>query len=623
VRLFYLLALTLVISITCNGQIKDSSKLASINEKLLIVSKQDTAYLEKIDITSSKLPLSEIIKNIATISKVNISIQSAESKIVACNFKRIRVIDLVYFLCKEYGYDIETVGNIVSIFPYVQLQKNPPRPNIQYNKSDSTLSVDIVGVKLIDVAKLISFESGYNIIVPQSLYTTVISGFINRLPLHDAINTLMSINNLELQQSTKGSSVVQSNEKSEKIIVSYRPSRTFPQNMVSVDSLGIINISIGNGNVQDIIIDIFEKMKLNYHFINPVTRQMAIYVKNVDKETLLKILFTGTSYTWTFKDGIYFFGTFEKEKALLSSKVIQMKYRSISKIVELIPESLKANVAISPFPDLNSLVVSGDQKGIEEVEKFVFNLDKSVPLINIDVIIVESTNSYNQDVGLKMGIGDPPAKTTGTLSPGIDISTNAASIDKFINGIHGLGPINLGKMLPGFYLNLKLLEQSGKIQLRSTPKLATLNGYEANLKSGETKYYKEVQSNIYGAQNPVESKSYTWKSVEANLSLKITPFISKDSCITLNIELEQSEFTPRTDMEAPPGLTTRSFKSIIKVQSEDVVLLGGIERNIDEKSADGLPFISRVPVLKWIFGTTKKNKSDYKLNILIKSSVTY
>ena len=121
----------------------------------------------------------------------------------------------------------------------------------------------------------------------------------------------------------------------------------------------------------------------------------------------------------------------------------------------------------------------------------------------------------------------------------------------------------------------------------------------------------------------MESKSYTWKSVEANLSLKITPFISKDSCITLNIELEQSEFTPRTDMEAPPGLTTRSFKSIIKVQSEDVVLLGGIERNIDEKSADGLPFISRIPVLKWIFGTSKKNKSDYKLNILIKSSVTY
>ena len=74
-------------------------------------------------------------------------------------------------------------------------------------------------------------------------------------------------------------------------------------------------------------------------------------------------------------------------------------------------------------------------------------------------------------------------------------------------------------------------------------------------------YYKETNNTYMGTQNPLQSTSYVWKSVEANMTLTITPYVSEDGHITMTIDLSQSEFTERTEKEAPPGTTTRSFKS--------------------------------------------------------------
>jgi type IV pilus assembly protein PilQ len=623
---YYAIILTVILcftSILGNSQIKDSTKVSLIYNKLRDISQLDSAYLEKIDISSSKLPLSEIIKNIASISKVNISIQSGENKQISCNFNRVTVIDIIYFLCKEYSFDIEIIGNIISMFPYNPSPPKKPEPVILYDKTDSLLTFDITNSPLIDVTKKITNTTGINLIIPQSLYNCLVSGSIHKMYVYDAINSLISINNLELRNNAKGSFIINGTDNKSLPIIPYRPIKKYFQNNISIDSLKRISCNINNGNCQDIIIDVFERMHINYHFIEPVTKQVSIYVNNIDLSAFLKILLVGTNFSWNEQAGIYFFGVFDMEKSLISSRVISMQYRSVDKIQDRIPEMLKSNLHIQTFAEMNAIIVSGDQKYINDIEFFIKSLDTKVPLVTIDVIIVETKKSVNNDTGISMGVGDSPAITKGTLSPGADFTINATDLDNLIKGINGFGPINLGQILPNFYMNLKFLEETGNIELKSTPKLSTLNGNEASLKSGETKFYKEIQSSLYGAQNPVESRSYVWKSVEANLSLKIIPFVSKDSSITLNIELEQSEFTPRTDAEAPPGLTTRSFKSIISVKSNDVVLLGGIERNALEKSSEGLPFIARIPVLKWIFGRSVKANSDQKLNVFIKPTLVY
>ena len=297
----------------------------------------------------------------------------------------------------------------------------------------------------------------------------------------------------------------------------------------------------------------------------------------------------------------------------------------MERVLELIPATLKEGTQIQVYAEQNSIIASGTIRQIERIEKFLGSIDENIPLVTIEVMIVDSKKSMIQEVGMDMGIGEPANKSK-ILSPGVNMLLTSSSINKLINSFNGFGSINLGKVTPDFYINLQALESNGNIELRSTPKLSTLNGHKATLKSGEKKYYKEVQTNYYGSQTPVPSESYTWKEVNADLSLEIVPFVSKNGKITLNIKIRQSQFTERegkVNEEAPPGAVVREFESQIQVHDQEMVLLGGIDNNTKEKSASGLPFIARVPVLKWIFGKSKNNKVDQKLNVFIKPNVIY
>ena len=301
-----------------------------------------------------------------------------------------------------------------------------------------------------------------------------------------------------------------------------------------------------------------------------------------------------------------------------------MRFRTIDDVVEIIPSVLKKDIEIKLFSDLNSLVISGNKPDVEALEDFLESIDQSVPLISIDVMIVDATDRKSRSTGIAFGKSNQASGGSyGTLSPGIDVSLGAGKINQLLNAFNGLGLVNLGNVGPNFYADLKLLEEDGAITLRSTPKLSTLNGHKAVLKSGEVKYYRENQVNIIGTQNPLQSESYLWKNVEASFILDMTPIVSADSTITIRIELSQDEFTERDtgDLTAPPGMTKRSFNSIVKVKDGEMILLGGIEKNLTEDSSTGLPWIARVPVLRLFFGNVTKTKEVQKLNVFIRPTI--
>ncbi|MCP2937984.1 type II and III secretion system protein, partial [Salmonella enterica subsp. enterica serovar Typhimurium] len=73
--------------------------------------------------------------------------------------------------------------------------------------------------------------------------------------------------------------------------------------------------------------------------------------------------------------------------------------------------------------------------------------------------------------------------------------------------------------------------------------------------------------------------------------------------ITMSIGVTQSSFTERISQTAPPGKLNRDFQSMVRVKNGEMIMLGGLEENSTSNSGRGLPLISRVPVLKWIFGS--------------------
>lgn len=608
-----------------HAQSSETERIALVRARLDTLILRDTTYLSEVDLSVGQVSLAELLRSVAQVGGVNLSVQDGANLLVSCNFSRARIADLILFLCEQYGLDIRVVGNIVSIFPYQAPIAPPPVPLIVYNRADSTLSYDLIAVPLREVARRLTDSSGVNLIVPQTLYDRPISGYVSSMPFSEALSVLAEINKLEVAP-VKGSGAWMFAESipvgggQTSTVQNYVRRRQFAPAQLAIDSMGRITAMIDRGNIYDIILDVCEQLKLDYFFITPVNAQTCIYLKNTDVKTLFDLLLTGTAYTYYEEGGVYMFGEAKRE-GLFSTRIIPMRYRTVDKLIDVIPENLKKGVQIAAFGDLNSMIASGDQRHVARVEQFLHEIDKTVPLITIEVMIVDASKDVILEAGLGLGVGTSPTQTSGTLSPGIDMTLGSGAVNNLVDKVNGLGIIRLGKVTPNFYASLKAMEENGTIELRSTPKLSTLNGHEAVLSSGEMQYYKETNNTYMGTQNPVQSTSYVWKSVEANMTLSITPYVSEDGHITMTIDLSQSEFTDRTEKEAPPGTTTRSFRSMVRVRNEEMVLLGGIDRQSHEKSSQGLPFIARIPVLKWIFGMHKNNKQERRLNVFIKPTV--
>lgn len=298
--------------------------------------------------------------------------------------------------------------------------------------------------------------------------------------------------------------------------------------------------------------------------------------------------------------------------------------KSQGDILSIIPNEVKSGLDIKIDAELNSFVVSGPAENINRFESFIKYIDKEVPVILIEVMILEVSRSATVETGITAGIGDKPITTTGSVFPNADITYGAQTINNIINHFDGFGSLNIGKVVPNFYLSLKALETNGNVNIRSTPRLSTLNGHRAYLSIGETTYYVVTNQNIYGSQNPQTSVIKNYQPIDAELSLSIKPLVSGDGEITMDIKVIQSSFNgQKVDNNAPPGINSREFTSIIRVKDQDIIVLGGLEEKVKNDTGTGVPLLARIPIIKWLFSSRKRTDSKKKLSVLIKPTVIY
>jgi type IV pilus assembly protein PilQ len=297
---------------------------------------------------------------------------------------------------------------------------------------------------------------------------------------------------------------------------------------------------------------------------------------------------------------------------------------SSQSILTIVPDEIKKDLDIKIDKELNSFLVNGPEANIERFESFIKYIDKAVPVILIEVMLLEVNKTATVETGISAGIGDKPVTTKGTVFPNVDVNFGAETINKIINHLDGFGSLNVGSVVPNFYLSLKALETNGNLKIRSSPRLSTLNGHKAYLSIGETTYYVVTNQNFYGSQIPQTSEVKNYQPIDAELSVSIMPLVSGDGQITMDIKVIQSSFNgQKVDKNAPPGINSREFTSIIRVKDQDLIVLGGLEESVKNDSGTGVPILARIPLIKWFFSSRKREDSKKKLTVLIKPTVIY
>lgn len=603
----------------------------SLKVKFNELSKTVEGLNETVDLDVGKTSVQTFIAALGKSHNLNVSISPQLNMPITANFANETVKNVLLYLVVQYNLEVKFIGSIL------YFSKKEPliiadTLNIQYNKQNQLLSFDLDKADLQKAIKSIVNLSGENIILAPLAKGKKVDGFVKDLDLKSALEKLAYANNLELAKMEDSTFLLKIKEQKKNPISNQsiqnrtknQQNKSFIQGVELAINQGIngetfIDLSAMNKPISDIIKTIFQKTGDNYIFFTEPDENTTVSVKNVAVDELLSFLLNTTEFTYKKENDVYLFGLRSNEK-IRNTQIIKLKYRALEDIKAIIPSSISEGVKIDEFPELNALILSGSAPNIQEVKKLIEELDQTVPVIMTELIIVDINKTRDLKSGIKMGLSDEPVKTSGTLLPGLDVTLSSSSINSFLNLI---GLANLGKVTPNFYVSLSLLEANGNIKIQSTPRLSTLNSHEATLSIGETSYYLEQQQNVIGTQNPQTVLTNQYKSVNADFSITLKPILSGDEHITMEIDVNQSQFTGRIATDAPPGQTNRQFKSIIRVKNEEMIVLGGLDREEKSETGEGLPWIARVPILNWFFGNKRKIKNKSKLIIFIKPTIIY
>ena len=239
-------------------------------------------------------------------------------------------------------------------------------------------------------------------------------------------------------------------------------------------------------------------------------------------------------------------------------------------------------------------------------------------------MILEVGRNATLDAGIEWGIGSEPTTTQGAIFPETNINLGANTINRILGRIDGSSFFNIGQVGPNFFATIRASETNGNFKIKSSPRITTLNGHRAYFSNGQTSYFQITNNQLVGTQNPIVSESVNFVPIDAELSLEVLPFVSEDGIITMDIKVIQSSFNgERVTENGPPEISSREFTSIIKSRNNDIVVLGGLEENRKNNSGSGVPFLARIPIIKWLFSKRVRTASKSKLTVLIKPTVIY
>jgi type IV pilus assembly protein PilQ len=619
----------------------ETERIRLIQERLNNLAITVPGLNQRVQLNVSNVSAQEFLRALAQANNLNINIDPQLNFKVYNNFTNESALNVLVFLAKQYSLDINLIGSIMSVTkvpeqrPVVEVKEI----NAHYNNQNNSLSIELNNDTLVQVAQKIARISGKNVLVPNNLLSKRVSVFLADAPFDTALEKLAFANDLKLVKTNDNVYVFQSLEEGEELYINDEHTTAVKRNIKpfaagasgSAGNLSLqskvlngkklLSIDALNLNISDLIKNAAQQVNASYFLYSELKGAITLHVNDITYDNLLTSVFQGTDYTYRLENGIYMIGE-RKIEGLRSHKIIQLQNRSLDTIQNMIPNEWKRNVEIKEFREQNTILLSGSAPQIAEIEGFIKQLDRLVPMVLIEVTLIDVRKGKTVKTGISAGVSDS-VRTGGTIFPGVDYTFGSNSINQFLSRLGRNNSINLGRVTPNFYLSVSALENNSNVDVRSVPKLSTLNGHSANLSIGSKRYYSTKTQNVIPSLTTQTVVTEQFTAVDANLNIDIRPIVSGDNQITLNIKVDISDFIGDPPENAPPPTSTSKFESIVRARNEDMIVLGGLERTESSENGSGVPFLSRIPILKWLFSSRTKSNNKVVTVVFIKPTIIY
>jgi general secretion pathway protein D len=358
-------------------------------------------------------------------------------------------------------------------------------------------------------------------------------------------------------------------------------------------------------------------------------RQVRIELNGVTLEDALEIISFETKTFWrpVTSNTIFVAQDNPAKRKELEQNVIKTFYLSnLSQPTELqdVVNAMRTILEVSriqQLPSQGAIVVRGTPDQVALAQKLVDDLDKAKPEVLIEVAVMQVSRDKSHTLGI-----NPPTSVTVALQPNISTSTgstgsttttgtSSSSNGLSLNTIANLNATDFQVTIP--QATASALMSDSNTRVIQNPQIRALDGQKATLKIGDRVPVAtgSFQPGIGGVGiNPLVNTQFQYLDVGVNI--EITPRVHAGREISLKMTMDVSDVDSYVSIGgiSQPVIGQRKIENEIRLKDGEVSLLGGMMEDSKTKALAGIPGLSSIPILKYLFA---QDTSDHSTNEIV------
>jgi MSHA type pilus biogenesis protein MshL len=466
----------------------------------------------------------------------------------------------------------------ITLAAFLFLAGNVSAQKVQLSQENkNTISLDIKGMDIVDILKMLSTRTGMNIVVGKNV-TGKVTLFLKNVDAWDAFEIILLANDLAYEKKGDIINVMtqrdyelqygeryQDKKQAKTIQLKYAKavdlSRALNQFKTNVGK-----IVVDEGSNTLILLDSPQKIK-----------EMEDFIKSADLP--------------------------------LKTKVFSLNYAQADKIQTKIQEAITKGIGSVRIDErTNKIAVTDYPERLIEIAKIIQAFDEKTPQVLIDAQIIEIRPSDKFEMGVDWDYWiEKNFKVAGALP----IGTSSRLL---------LGTANITPSGPGQYKAvLDLLRTIGDTKILSSPRIMALNNQEAKILVGTKDAYITSATSQTG---DAAVTSQTVNFVDVGIKLFVTPTINRDGFVIMKIKPEISSAT-RTDITSEgkitqiPIVSTSETETTVMVKDGVTIIIGGLKKDERLKTVKKIPLLGDIPGLGFLFRSTSDELKKTELVILL------
>lgn len=408
---------------------------------------------------------------------------------------------------------------------------------------------------------------------------------------------------------------------------------TYTKDMSSGKS-NLVSMDFQDANLKTVLKVFSQQSGLNFIASQSVQdRTVTVYFDNVKVDDALTYIMNANNLVYEQEPGTNIFIVKETGKPEIETvtKIYELKYAQLSapskgvsdssgtggsqeaEIVSIVQGMLSSNGKVIADKRSNSLIIKDVPSQFAIIEDLLARLDVRTPQVMIKVEVLEVTTKAVENLGIQWSgtFGAYQGPVHNTIFP---MNNSLGRNNSSGEGIATTGTFSLA----GATATISALLNNTDTKILARPQVMAMNNETAKIELSSKE--KSNQTNQVSTSNNVTTTGNTYEEKDTGVILEVTPQISKDGYVTMNLkpsvtELELSRFTGAYDTHK------RATETTVMIKDGETIVIGGLIKTKHEGGIKKVPFFGDIPVLGAAFRYKSKDNTDRELIIFITPNI--